>query len=229
MSNANATQDGVNTDDQDLENQTDVAENAENDSDVEAFYAEDNDTIPLEGMVSASEVDRLNEELAKMKEQALRALAEAENTRRRAQKDREDATKFAIASFARDLLPVADNLRRALDAIKSDMIEDNPAIKSLMDGVNATERELLRTFEKNGMEKIEPMGQAFDPNAHEVMFEMPAAGNPAGMVMQVMEAGYSLKGRILRPARVGVAADEGQGSMPKDGEAPANGGIDVNA
>lgn len=216
----------------DMNEAPEAAENVDSpqapaDQEVEQFYSEQSDNIPLDGIASSSEVDRLTAELAKMKEQALRALAEAENTRRRAQKDREDATKFAIASFARDLLPVADNMRRALDAISSELVESSPEVKNLMDGINATERELLRTFEKNGMEKIEPMGQAFDPNMHEVMFEMPAGGKPAGTILQVMEPGYALKGRILRPARVGVAADEGQGAAAPS--AAGDDSVDVSA
>ncbi len=160
----------------------------------------------------ADEITRLKEENATMKDQALRALAEAENARRRAQKDREDATKFAITSFARDLLPVADNLRRAIDATPDELVGLDPRVQSLMDGIEATERELLRGLEKNGVERIEAEGKPFDPNMHEVMFEMPSGGQLAGTVMQVVENGYTLKGRILRPARVGVAADEGQGS-----------------
>ncbi len=168
------------------------------------------ETIEISSYVE--ELDKLKEDNVKLKEQALRALAEAENARRRAQKDREDATKFAITGFARDLLPVADNLRRAIDATPEELIGLDPRVQSLMDGIEATERELLRGMEKNGLQKIEAEGKPFDPNMHEVMFEMPAGGQLAGTVMQVIEPGYTLKGRILRPARVGVAADEGQGS-----------------
>lgn len=154
----------------------------------------------------------LQDELDKTKDQALRAMAEAENARKRAAKEREDASKFAIAGFARDLLSVADNLRRAVSSIPADAMAADPHLKNLNDGVEATERELLKTFEKNGLKKIMPENEMFNPNLHEVMFEAPATGKPAGTIVQVMEPGYVLNDRLLRPARVAVAKDEGQGS-----------------
>lgn len=182
------------------------------------------ETIPVGDFVDPAEFEALKAENAALKDQALRAMAEAENARRRAQKDREDASKFAINSFARDLLPVADNLRRALDSVSEEIAGLDPKVQSLLDGVEATERELLRGLERHGVQKIEAIGKTFDPNLHEVMFEMPAGGQPAGTVMQVVENGYTLQGRILRPARVGVAADEGQGSAPS-----AGGSVDTQA
>ncbi|HCQ71603.1 MAG TPA: nucleotide exchange factor GrpE [Rhodospirillaceae bacterium] len=182
------------------------------------------ETIPVGDFVDPAEFEALKAENAALKDQALRAMAEAENARRRAQKDREDASKFAINSFARDLLPVADNLRRALDSVSQEIAGLDPKVQSLLDGVEATERELLRGLERHGVKKIEAIGKTFDPNLHEVMFEMPAGGQPAGTVMQVVENGYTLQGRILRPARVGVAADEGQGSAPS-----AGGSVDTQA
>lgn len=156
-------------------------------------------------------LEAMQDELNKAKEQVMRALAEAENARKRAQKDREDASRFAVSGFAKDLLSVADNLRRALDAVPQDLIQGDERIKSLLDGIEATERELLRSFEKNGLQKIEPGEEPFNPNMHEVMFETPGTGKPAGTIIQVMETGYVLNGRLLRPARVGVAKDDGQG------------------
>lgn len=144
----------------------------------------------------------LQEQLDKTKDQMIRALAEAENARKRAQKDREDASKFAVSSFARDLVNVADNLRRALDATPE---EPDDATKGLIGGIEATERELLKSFEKNGIKKTVPIDQPFDPNFHEVMFEAPIPEKANGTIIQVMEPGYTLNGRILRPARVGVA------------------------
>lgn len=156
-------------------------------------------------------IGALQAELAQTKDQALRAVAEAENTRKRAAKDKEDASKFGISKMARDLLSVADNLRRALDAMPED------ADKNMIKGIEATERELLSVFDRNGIKKIEPMHIPFDPNQHEVMFETPHDGHPAGTVTQIMEPGYALNGRILRPARVGVAKDEGQGAGDRPG------------
>jgi molecular chaperone GrpE len=144
----------------------------------------------------------LQAEVANYKDQALRALAEAENTRRRAERDREDASKYAVSGFARDLLSVADNLRRALDAVPP---SEDETVKALVTGVEATERELLAIFERRGLTRIEPMGQTFDPNLHEAVFEVPNTGQPTGTVVQVLQSGYRIHDRLLRPAMVGVA------------------------
>ena len=168
----------------------------------------DHEAVGSEGPAQALEarIAELEEDLAKMKDQAVRALADAENTRKRAQKDREDAMKFSIAGFARDLLPVADNLRRALDAIPHDQRQGHELLDTLYTGVEATERELLQSFEKHGIRKISPTEQdQFDPNLHEAMFETPVPGATDGSIIQTIETGYELKGRLLRPARVGVA------------------------
>ena len=148
----------------------------------------------------------LEEEIARLKDHVLRALADAENTRKRAAKEREDANKYAISGFARDLLSVADNLRRALESIPDEAKGENDALlKNLLIGVEATEREMLRAFEKHGIQKIEPLNVLFDPHQHEVMFEAPMPGKPAGTIIQLIEAGYVLNDRLLRPARVGVS------------------------
>ena len=173
-----------------------------------------------EGIIKA-----LQDELDKAKDQTARALAEAENTRRRAQKEREDASKFAVSGFAKDLLDVADNLRRALDAMPDDLIQTEPRLKNLIEGIEGTERAMLHSFEKHGIEKLEPMDEPFDPNFHEVMFEAPAEGKPAGIIMQVIEPGYILNGRILRPARVGITKDDGTAA----GDTPPGGHIDTQA
>ena len=174
-------------------------------------------------------IETLRSELDQSKDQMMRALAEAENARRRAQKDREDASKFAVSNFAKDLLSVADNLRRGLEAVPDDLKED-VRLKNLTDGIEATERELLRAFDKNGIEKITPeKGQNFDPNFHEVMFEAPVPGTPAGAIIEVIEVGYVLNGRILRPARVGVAKDDGSGNAAPSGNGDPGGQIDTQA
>ena len=161
----------------------------------------------------------LEDELARTKEQMIRALAEAENTRKRATKDRDNASKFAISGFAKDVLSVADNLRRALDAMPAELIESQPQLKNLTDGIEATERELLRSFEKNGIKKIEPLDEMFDPNFHEVMFEAPVPEKPHGTIVQVLEPGYVLNNRILRPARVGIAkGDDTPPQSPEPGQ-----------
>jgi molecular chaperone GrpE len=172
-----------------------------------------------ENAAAAAVVADLEKKLAEMNDKLLRALAETENTRRRLEKERMDTAKFAVSSFARDLLTVADNLRRALEAITPEQQEKIPELKNIFTGVEATERELLRVFESNGIKKVQPLGQIFDPNLHEVLFESDAAGKPPGTVLQVMEPGYTLHDRLLRPARVGVA---------KGGGAPEGGHIDEN-
>ena len=148
-------------------------------------------------------------EIEELKDRALRAMAEVENVRRRGQREIEDAGRFAITGFARNLLTVADNLRRAIAAVPPAQREETPLIKALCDGVEATERELLRAMDNAGVKPIKAEGVQFDPNLHEVMFEMPGGGQPAGTVMQVIETGYMIHDRLLRPARVGVAKAEG--------------------
>ncbi len=172
------------------------------------------------GIISA-----LQDEIDSIKDQAARALAEAENTRRRSIKEREDASKFAVSGFAKDLLEVADNLRRALEALPTDLIEAEPRLKNVIDGIEGTERTMLKAFEKHGIQKIDPLDEPFNPNFHEVMFEASIPGKPAGIVMQVMDPGYILNERLLRPARVGVTKDDGTSA----GEPPAGGHIDTSA
>jgi molecular chaperone GrpE len=144
-------------------------------------------------------------ELVRLKDEYLRALAEVENTRRRAQRDREEASQYAISAFARDLLSVADNLRRALDAVDDAARKTEPALDTLIGGVELTEKDLVRVFERYGVRPIEADGQPFDPHVHEAMFEMPDASVPAGTVVQVLERGYRLHERTLRPSRVAVS------------------------
>jgi molecular chaperone GrpE len=143
-------------------------------------------------------------ELAETKDRLLRTLAETENVRRRFQREREDAQKYAISGFAKDLLTVVDNLRRALDAMPDAEITD-PRTRSLLDGVAATERELLAAFERHGMTRIDPKGERFDHNFHQAIFEAERPGTPAGTVIEVLQPGYVLHDRLLRPAMVGVA------------------------
>jgi molecular chaperone GrpE len=150
-------------------------------------------------------VARLEGEVAEGRDRLLRALAETENVRRRGEREREDTARYAISRFAGDILSVADNLRRALDSVPAAALESNEFVAKLVDGVGATERELLRIFEKNGVKRLDPQGRKFDPNFHEVLFEIPTADTPAGTVAQVLEAGYTIGDRLLRPARVAVA------------------------
>ena len=155
----------------------------------------------------------LEGELAALKDQLLRSLAEAENQRRRAQRDRDEAVKYAAAQLGRDLLNVPDNLRRALEAAP---LADDERDAAFRIGVELVERDLLGAFEKHGIRRIVPMAERFDPNLHQAMFEVPTADHPPGTVVQVMQPGYIMGDRLLRPALVGVAK-----AMP--GEAIAGG------
>jgi molecular chaperone GrpE len=152
-------------------------------------------------------------EVAELKDKLLRALAEGENVRRRAERDRQEISQYAIVGFARDLLAVSDNLRRALEHAPAPDGE-SAAVKLLLEGVDLTEKELLRVLTKHGVKRIEPaIGDKFDHNFHQAMFEVPTNDQPKGAIVQVMQAGYVLHDRLLRPAMVGIAkplaGDEG--------------------
>ncbi|MDE2227665.1 MAG: nucleotide exchange factor GrpE [Alphaproteobacteria bacterium] len=147
-------------------------------------------------------VARLEAELAETKDRLLRALAETENQRQRHQRDRQEAQRYAAFEFARELLNVADNLRRAIDAVPG---ADSTA-RGVIEGVAATERELLAIFERHGIKRVEPaLGEPFDHNRHEAMFEVPGSDQPPGTIAQVLQPGYVMHDRLLRPALVGVA------------------------
>lgn len=152
---------------------------------------------------AAQRLGAIEAELADTKDRLLRALAETENVRRRTQREREDALRYAAANFAKDLLSVADNLRRALESAPE---AGDERTHNLLTGVAATERELLAAFERHGIKRLDPRpGDRFDHNLHEAMFEVENTGQPAGAVVQVLQPGYILHDRLLRPAMVGVA------------------------
>jgi molecular chaperone GrpE len=157
-----------------------------------------------EAPLEANPSDALAAEIAALKDQLLRALAETENVRRRMEREREDTAKFAISKFAANLLPVADNLRRAIEAVPADQ-HDNMLVKKVVEGIEATERSLLQAFEKSDIVQIDAMGKPFDANFHEVMVEMDYPDKAPGTVMQLFETGYMISDRLLRPARVAVA------------------------
>ncbi len=146
----------------------------------------------------------LEKELGEEHDRLLRALAETENTRRRAQRERIDAERYGFAKFAGDLLSVADNLRRALDSLPEAEAKDDRT-RSLLAGVAATERELLAAFERHGLKRIDPKGERFDHNFHQAVFEIENPSVPAGTVIEVLQPGYVVHDRLLRPAMVGVA------------------------
>lgn len=151
-------------------------------------------------------IAELEAEVADLKDRLLRAVADAENTRKRAERDKQDASKYAMTSFARDVLSVGDNMRRAIDTLSD---EDRTAapepVRNLIEGVEMTEREFLSVMERNGVKAINPHGEKFDPNLHQAMFEAPDPSKPAGTVMEVVATGYVIGDRLLRPAMVGVS------------------------
>jgi len=165
----------------------------------------------------------LESETAALKDQLLRALAEAENTRRRADRDRSEAAKYGAVGLARDLLSVADNLRRALDALPENARKDGADwAKDLITGVELIEKDFLDAFARHGIVKLEPVGEPFDHNFHQAMFELEDREKPAGTVVQLMQAGYRLHDRLLRAAMVGVS--KGGPKPEKPGKAEAETG-----
>ena len=161
----------------------------------------------------AAATDALKAEVADLKDKLLRAMAEVENIRRRAEKERGDAARYGAANLARDMLGVADNLRRAIETVAGETRDGAlEETKALIEGVEVTERALLAAFDRHKIQPIAPeIGARFDPNLHEAMFEVPGTGQPSGTVVQVVEQGYMIFDRLLRAARVGVAKDETPG------------------
>ena len=162
----------------------------------------------------------LARESADLKDRLLRSLAEMENLRRRTDRQIDDARVYGIANFARDTVGVADNMRRALDAVTPELRESaDTAVKALIEGVELTERELLKVLEKHGVKKLEPLGNKFDPNLHQAMYEVPDPSVPAGTVAQVVQAGYTIGDRVLRPALVAVAKGGAKAAAPANDNA----------
>jgi len=156
---------------------------------------------PEEGSVEA-----LAKEAADARDKMLRTLAEMENLRKRTAREVSDARTYGISGFARDVIDIADNLQRALDAVPAEArAAADPGLKALIEGVELTERSLHNALEKNGVRKFDPAGEKFDPNVHQAMYEVPDPSVPAGTIAQVIQSGYMIGERILRPALVGVA------------------------
>lgn len=168
-------------------------------------------------------------EVAELKDRLLRTLADMENLRRRTEREVVDARAYGIAAFARDMLGVADNMRRALDAVGAEQREAADAnLKGLIDGIELTERELHKVLEKHGIAKLDPQGEKFDPNFHQAMFELPDPSVPSGTVVQVVQSGYRIGERVLRPALVAVAKG-GPRSQPEGQRDPATANDDGRA
>jgi molecular chaperone GrpE len=161
-------------------------------------------------------VATLEAQVAELRDRFLRAVAEGDNIRKRAEKDVADARSYGITAFARDVLTVADNLARTIEHVSAEArASADPSLKALLDGVELTERDLQMILQKNGVKPINPMGEKFDPHFHQAMFEVPESGRPHGTIVQVIQPGYAIGQRVLRPAMVGVA---------KGGKSANNGG-----
>jgi molecular chaperone GrpE len=166
---------------------------------------------PEEGSVEA-----LAKELAEARDKTLRTLAEMENLRQRTRREVADSKVYGITGFARDVLDIADNLQRALDAVPAEAkAAADPGLKALIEGVELTERSLLNALEKNGVKKFDPQGEKFDPNFQQAMYEVPDASVPSGTVVQVVQAGYTIGDRVLRPALVGIAKGGAKTTAPE--------------
>ncbi|MTI44561.1 molecular chaperone GrpE [Roseibium hamelinense] len=191
----------------------------DNQTDVDPAHAAEADEAGSED-AAVDPIEALQAENAELKDRALRAIAEMENLRRRTEKELKDTRQYAVAGFARDMLTVSDNLRRALDFLPDeDRKNADAGIASLIEGVEMTERELLNQLEKNGVKRLDPEGQKFDPNFHQAMFEVPNTEVPNNTVVQVVQSGYVIGERVLRPAMVGVS--KGGPKETPTGDGPA--------
>jgi molecular chaperone GrpE len=167
--------------------------------------------------------EALAKEAADARDRMLRTLAEMENLRKRTAREVSDARIYGITGFARDVLDIADNLQRALDAVPVEARANaDPGLKSLIAGVELTERSLHNTLEKYGVKRLDPSGAKFDPNFHQAMFEVPDPSVPAGTVVQVVQAGYTIGDRVLRPALVGVSKGGGKAPTAANGNEPSS-------
>jgi molecular chaperone GrpE len=173
---------------------------------VEAAMAGAAEADAAEMEAEIDPLELLRTENAELRDRYLRLAAEMDNLRRRTERDVKDAKSYSVAGFARDMLGVSDNLRRALDAIPAETREAGESgFNTLIEGVELTERAMLSALERHGVKKIEPEGQKFDPNFHQAMFEIPNPEVPNNTVLQVVQAGYTIGERVLRPAMVGVS------------------------
>ncbi len=183
------------------ESEVELAESSEDENET----LEKQDFSEAESVESVSREEELETQLSELKDQLLRTVADNENYRKRAEREREQIRKFGISNFAKELLSIADNLGRALDAAPKDDAANDEAIKNLLLGIKMTEQELQKVFENNNIRKINPLGEKFDYNFHQAMFEVEETEEEPGVVVQVLQLGYAIEDRILRPAMVGVS------------------------
>jgi molecular chaperone GrpE len=171
------------------------------DAQAEAAQPESGDESPW----AAGELEALRAENAELKDRLIRLQAEMENLRKRTERDKADTAKYAISEFARDVLSIGDNISRAIEHVPAEAAEKDSTLKTFRDGIEVTERELLKAMERHGITRIDPKGERFDPNLHQAMFEVPNPDVPEGTVTEVVQPGYMIADRVLRPAMVGVA------------------------
>src|SRR5262245_1774889 len=164
------------------------------------------------------DLEGLLRENAETRDRLLRTMADMENLRRRTEREKADTARYAISNFARDVLTVGDNLKRTIEHVPAEAAAQDPALKSFLDGVEITERELLNVLERHGVTRIDPLGQRFDPNCHQAMYEVQNSEVPEGTVVDVMQAGYTIGARCLRPALVAVAKGGVKVSNQGDGD-----------
>jgi molecular chaperone GrpE len=162
------------------------------------------------GQAGAQQLAELKAENADLRDKLLRSHAEMENLRRRTEREKADTAKYAISEFARDAVTIGDNLRRAIEAAQKEPLDTHPALKTLLEGVEVTERDLLKVLQRHGITRFDPIGEKFDPHIHEAMVKMDVPGAGADQIVQVLHAGYKIADRVLRPAAVIVA----KGGMP---------------
>lgn len=163
-------------------------------------------SVAPEEAFAPGEVETLQAEVASLKDRLLRTMADMENMRRRTEREVADSRVYGATNFARDMLGVVDNLRRGIESLSDDLKNsDDAALKSFIEGVQLTEADFLSRLTRHGVKKLDPKGQKFDPNKHEALFEVPDESMPSGTVAQVVEAGYTIGDRVLRPAKVGVS------------------------
>jgi molecular chaperone GrpE len=159
-------------------------------------------------------------EINDLKDKLLRAHAEMDNIRKRAEREKEDAAKYAITKLARDIVGVGDNFQRAIDAVPAGAAEQDPTLKSFLEGVTMTERELLNVLDRHDIKRLQPMNEPFNPHLHQAVTQVPRDDVPAGTIVAVYQAGYTIADRVLRPAMVGVAQTAPKGDGDADGSGP---------
>ena len=173
-----------------------------------------------EALNPAIVIDKLRAENADLRDRLLRAHAEMDNIRKRTDREKSEAHKYAVTRFARDIVTVGDNFQRAIEAVPADAIEQDPTLKSFLEGVTMTERELINTLERHGIKRIDPKGQPFNPHMHQAVMEQPDPSVPTGTVTQVFQLGYMIEERVLRPAMVVVARGGFKPKPVETGEPP---------